>query len=64
MRVLATAASAEPTLVTQWTSALPSREQRADAAAVVLVGGDEEQHEGRVGHGSNSDSMPTLKVEQ
>ena len=39
-------------------------EQRAEVAAVGLVGGDEEEDEGRIGHGSNSDIRPVLKMEQ
>ena len=39
-------------------------QQRAEVTAVVLVGGDEEEHEGWIGHGSKSDIRAALKTEQ
>ena len=39
-------------------------EQIADQAAVVLVGGDEEEDEGRIGHGAGADRMAASIPEQ
>ena len=49
---------------TQWTSACAVGEQLADQAAVGLVGCDEEEDEGRVGHGAGADRMAASIPEQ
>jgi hypothetical protein len=42
----------------------PVVEQRSDLAAVGLVGGDEEQDERRLGHGTGADRTSLPKTEQ